>query len=227
MSSRHRLAALAAIAFGVLAPISVILQLNVPTQKGPMEDWSAHLASADDRATMLLGGVVMAGAVLALGWWLIGLGRHLVGASEPHLRSAALMAGGVMGGLLLVAATTMLAVPGTIEIGGAAVPSGELGLHIWYLGFWLLLVPVSVVGSFFIVTTVLAGHGVLPGWLRITGWVSAPILLTAPYLVVTLIALPLFVALTGIVMLRTRGDAVEVERTVAPAAARTPASSPA
>jgi hypothetical protein len=206
MTKQHRSAAIAGIVFGVLAPISTIMQLDVPTQKGPIEDWTAHLGSADDRSSMMIGWLVMCVAVLALGWWLVGLAANLARSAAPHRGGAALVSGAVVGGLLLVATTTMFSVYGTIEIGGAAVPDGELGLHMWYLGFWLLLTPVSVAGAFFIVMTVIAGTDVLPNWLRIAGWVSAPLLLTASFIVVTLAVLPLWVLLAGVTMLIDRTD---------------------
>jgi hypothetical protein len=206
MTTQHRSSALAGIVFGVLAPISIVTMLDVPTQKGPIDDWTAHLASASDRSSMLVGWLVMCVAVLALGWWLTGLATGLAGSTAPQRHGAALVSGAVMGGLLLVATTTMFSVYGTISIGGAAVPSGELGLHIWYTGFWLLLTPVSVTGAFFIVMTLSAGSELLPRWLGFVGWVFAPLLLTASFIVVTLALLPLWVLLIGILTLVAPAD---------------------
>jgi hypothetical protein len=36
MTTQHRSSAIAGIVFGVLAPISVVTMLDVPTQKGPI-----------------------------------------------------------------------------------------------------------------------------------------------------------------------------------------------
>jgi hypothetical protein len=201
MTRQHRSTAIAGIVFGLLTPISIVMMLDVPTQKGPIEAWSAHLASADDRAGMATGWLVMCVAVLSLGWWLIGLAAQLATSPAARQRDAALVSGAIVGGLLLVATTVMFSIYGTIWIGGAAVPSGELGLHTWYLGFWLLLTPVSVAGAFFMTMTATAGAGLLPSWLRVVGWLGAPVLLTASFIVVTLAVLPLFVLLTGVTML--------------------------
>jgi hypothetical protein len=207
MTTQQRSSAIAGIAFGVLAPISIVTMLDVPTQKGPIEAWSTHLASSSDRSSMMIGWLVMCVAVLALGWWLTGLAAMLSPSSAPNRRDAALVAGAIVGGLLLVATTTMFSVYGTISIGGAAVPSGELGLHIWYTGFWLLLTPVSVAGAFFILLTATTAGARLPGWLRVTGWVFAPLLLTASFIVVTLALLPLWVLLIGgATLLRTADE---------------------
>jgi hypothetical protein len=206
MTTQDRSSAIAGIVFGVLAPISIVTMLDVPTQKGPIDDWSAHLASASDRSSMLVGWLIMCVAVLALGWWLTGLATSLGRPTAPHRRDAALVSGAIMGGLVLVATTTMFSVYGTISIGGAAEPSGELGLHIWYTGFWLLLTPVSVTGAFFIVMTLTTGSGLLPRWLRVVGWVFAPLLLTASFIVVTLALLPLWVLLLGVTTLLAKAD---------------------
>jgi hypothetical protein len=206
MTTQHRSSAIAGIVFGVLATISIVTMLDVPTQKGPIEDWSAHLASASDRSSMLVGWLVMCVAVLALGWWLTGLATNLARSAAAHRRDAALVSGAIVGGLLLVATTTMFSVYGTISIGGAAPPSGELGLYIWYTGFWLLLTPVSVAGAFFILLTATTGSALLPRWLRVAGWVFAPLLLTASFVVVTLAALPLWVLLVAVISLFRTAD---------------------
>jgi hypothetical protein len=150
---------------------------------------------------MLVGWLVMCVAVMALGWWLTGLATSLARSTAPQRRDAALVSGAIVAGLLLVATTTMFSVYGTISIGGAAVPSGELGLHIWYTGFWLLLAPVSVAGAFFIVMTLTTGSELFPRWLRVAGWVLAPLLLTASFIVVTLAVLPIWVLLIGVTTL--------------------------
>jgi hypothetical protein len=209
MTPQHRSSAIAGIVFGVLAPISVVMMLDVPTQKGPIEDWSAHLASASDRSSMLVGWLVMCVAVMAFGWWLTGLATNSARSAAPQRRAAALVSGAIVGGLLLVATTTMSSVYGTISLGGAAVPSGELGLHIWYTGFWLLLTPVSVAGAFFIVMTATTAGEAIPRWLRPAGWVFAPLLLTASFIVVTLAVLPLWVLLIGVTTLLGTADTGE------------------
>jgi hypothetical protein len=146
---------------------------------------------------------------MALGWWLTGLTANLGRSTAPQRRDAALVSGALVGGLVLVATTTMFSVYGTISIGGAAVPSGELGLHIWYTGFWLLLTPVSVAGAFFIVMTATSGSELLPRWLQVVGWVLAPLLLTASFIVVTLAVLPLWVLLIGGTTLLDKADRSE------------------
>jgi hypothetical protein len=201
MTTQHRSSAIAGIVFGVFAPISIVTMLDVPSQKGPIEDWSVHLASASDRSSMMFGWLVMCVAVLALGWWLNGLATNLTRPTAPQRRDAAVVSGAIVGGLLLVATTTMFSVYGTISIGGAAEPSGELGLYIWYTGFWLLLTPVSVAGAFFIMMTAITGSTLLPRWLQIAGLVFAPLLLTASFIVVTLAVLPLWVLLIAITTL--------------------------
>jgi hypothetical protein len=201
MTTQHRSSAIAGIVFGVLAPISIVTMLDVPTQKGPIEDWSTHLASASDRSSMTVGWIIMCIAVLAFGWWLTGLAANLARPTAPQRRDAAVVSGAIVGGLLLVATTTMFSVYGTISIGGAAAPSGELGLYIWYTGFWLLLTPVSVAGAFFIAMTATTGSERLPRWLHIAGWVFAPLLLTASFIVVTLAVLPVWVLLIAITTL--------------------------
>jgi hypothetical protein len=215
MMTQHRSSALAGIVFGVLATTSIVMMLDVPTQKGPIEEWSTHLASASDRSSMMVGWLIMCVAVLALGWWLTGLATNVARSAAPHRRGAALMSGAIVGGLLLVATTTMFSVYGTISIGGAAPPSGELGLYIWYTGFWLLLTPVSVAGAFFIMLTTATGSALLPRWLRVAGWVLAPLLLTASFIVVTLAALPLWVLLIAVVSVfrtaNSSGDPIETQ----------------
>lgn len=212
---RDRSQALAGVGFGSLTIIGLVMLWSVPDQKGPTEEWVAHLADSGDRTTLFAGALLVAVAVLAFGWWLTGLAQRLDGLQPPHRRGAALATGAVVAGLLLVAATTMFAVSGTVGIGEAPTPSGELGLHLWYLGFWLLLLPVGISGAFFLAMTASAGAHELPRWLCVAAWIAALLQLTATFWVITVLALPVWVLLAGIVMLRPTEDLATLRSTAA------------
>jgi hypothetical protein len=65
---------------------------------------------------------------------------------------------------------------------------------------------VSVAGAFFIVMTATTAGEAIPRWLRPAGWVFAPLLLTASFIVVTLAVLPLWVLLIGVTTLLGAAD---------------------
>ena len=57
--------------------------------------------------------------------------------------------------------------------------------------------------------TATTGSELLPRWLQVVGWVFAPLLLTASFIVVTLAVLPLWVLLIGVTTLLDKADRSE------------------
>jgi hypothetical protein len=206
MSGLQRWAPLSGIFFAVLL-VGGILLLNTPSGD-EIGRWETHYEDSGNRTRAVISGllIMLSGlAFLVFTWRAAAVvragGGNAEGASLASLSGLGSSVVIVLGGAILAQA------PAAVEFTDAPLPSAQVLSLLDGLGSVLAVGFASWFAAVFIAATLLSaeGTGLTPSWLRWTGYATAVILITAPFLFITAIVLPLWVLATGIYGLtRTR-----------------------
>ena len=209
---------------GVLAAVTFIVGLAL-VANGPESDDSdaevlAWYAKQGHRVSVIIGVYVLAFCGLFLLWFASGLRERLRAAegSGGRLSNVALGGAVVCVGLLYVGSFAMAAVPAGESLGGVtAVSDADVARFLPQMGFGAILVG-AMFGAIALIdaaSIVIYRSGILPRWLAWLGFVCALLLLFAAAFIPVL-ALPIWLIATSVVLFRT--PATEVERSAAASA---------
>jgi hypothetical protein len=200
-----RFAGWAGIGFAILFVAGFVTVAQVPAYDAADADWVAWVEN--DNVQTMVGTMLLTAAGLVLMAFVASLATHLQGRDPTgDHRIAVLRGAGVMAGLTLLIAAL---VGGAMSAGVTfapdfEAPGGELIRSLDQLSLGLLLVGT---GWSMAVTVAVASWlgrrlAALPGWLITTGFVAAALLVLSP-MFLPMALVPLWVLVTGIVLLRS------------------------
>jgi len=194
------------IVFAVAFVVGVLLTTDTPDGDAPNREWREYFADSGNRWMIIIGAFVLALAVLGLLLFLSTLRERVRGSSGSEWFSTAMLASGItLVAMIGVGGATLAAVAASIEIGEGSVPrSADIPRTIESIGFGAILVFGMAAAGLMIATATVAGKraGLLPGWLAITGYVVAVLVLLGGVFFIPLVLLVLWVLAVSILLLR-------------------------
>ncbi|MEX2081577.1 MAG: hypothetical protein WEC33_08165 [Dehalococcoidia bacterium] len=194
-----RLAPWAGIAFAVLFVAGFVISGTTPDYDEAAE-WQEWLNDSGNRQGAWVGGLIMVVGAFALLWFSQALAWRLKSDANP-LAQIASSSAVVMVTMLLTAVFFGVAVPVSIEVADAPVPSSDIAIQFEQVAFGFLLVGTCFAGALYIATTTTLARGTWPSWMVWVSYGAAVLLLFGP-LFFPMVALPLWALLTGIYLLR-------------------------
>jgi hypothetical protein len=166
-------AAVAGIAFAILAFIASSLLTAQPQPSASSEELSAWFADSDNTWSMITGlSLTTVAAVTFL--WFIAVIRRRVGDREDQFFATVFLGSGILvTALLLMGATAIASVAIGVELLGGQAPDAGAFTAISGLAHGLLLIVLPRVEAVFIITTSTVGFrtGAFPRWLALFGYV--------------------------------------------------------
>jgi hypothetical protein len=202
-----RWAAWAGIAFAVLFVAGTLL-INTPEGDASVAEWQSHFEDSGNRVELICHGYLWALAGIAFVVFLVGMRDRLRAASE-WIANLALVSGVLFVSMLFLAGIATTAVAGGIEFGDLSEEgAGEFARWSEQLGFGALVLFGMFAAGMFVAATAAAGRkaDLIPGWLAITGYVVAVILVVLGVFFLPMALLVLWILAVSIALL-TRGRA--------------------
>jgi hypothetical protein len=166
--------------------------------------WSDYYADSGNRNVMLVGGLVLLVAALAMVVFGSALRDRLSEGGAPGAGRLAFAGSILFGAVTMAGACAFIWIPGAKTFGESAVPTGELAYLASQLGYSLILLAGGAAAGFMLVVAGWTGartHS-LPGWLGWAGVVVGVIVFFTAAIFVPMALLVLWVLVTSIVMLR-------------------------
>jgi hypothetical protein len=209
-------AAVAGIAFAVLAFIASTLLTAQPDPSAPPAEVSAWYADSGNRSSVITALVLTTFAAVAF-LWFIAVIRRRAGPREDQFFATVFLGSGILvTAILLVGVTVMSSFALGMEVADAPTPEPGVFTVINGLGSGLLLVVLPRIEAVFIITTATVGFrtGAFPRWLAIVGYLFGLGMFVVPLLIEpALLTFPLWVGLMSAVLLlrRKRDRTAEAE----------------
>jgi len=200
-------AAVAGLAFAILAFVASGLLLAQPEPSASSEELSAWFADPGNRWSMITGlSLATIAAVMFL--WFIAVIRRRVGDREDQFFATVFLGSGILvTAILLMGATTMASVAIGVELLEGSSPSEGAFTAISGLAHGLLLIVLPRIEAVFIITTSTVGlrTGAFPRWLAILGYLVGLGMFIIPLLLdPVLLIFPLWVGTMSAVLLIRR-----------------------
>jgi len=203
-----RLAAWAGVAFFVLFPVGVLFSSNDLDGSDSDAKWHDWFADSGHRTNNIIGIYALVIAAILFVVFAAGLLERLrVGDAPSMLHRVAAGTGILFAGLTMVAAIQLGGISGNIAFGDNPVPK-DADIMRQTLGYGTLAVAGALTAlAFIVVITPLAqAAGLFPRWLVIVSYIAAVLLLGAAVFL-PLAALPIWVLIVSIVLMRGRQPA--------------------
>jgi hypothetical protein len=203
-----RLGAWAGVAFFVLFPAGLIFNGTNLDNKDSDKKWHDWFADSGNRLANIIGIYLMVVAALLFIVFASGLLERMRSADGPSVaHRVAATSGTIFAGLTMVAAIQLGGVSGNITFGDTRVPK-DTDIMRQTLGYGTMAVAGALTASAFIiaVTMLARSTGLFPKWLVIVSYILGVILLGA-VVFLPLAALPIWVLIVSIVLLRRRATA--------------------
>lgn len=212
-------AAVAGIAFAVLAFIASSLLTAQPDPSAPPAEVSAWYADSGNRSSVITALVLTTFAAVAF-LWFIAVIRRRAGPREDQFFATVFLGSGILvTAILLVGVTVMSSFAIGAEVVDAPTPEPGVFTVTNGLGTGLLFVVLPRIEAVFIVTTSTVGFrtGAFPRWLAIVGYLFGLGMFVVPLLIEpALLIFPLWVGLMSAALLvrRKRGRTGEAEDSI-------------
>lgn len=200
-------AAVAGIAFAVLAFVASTLLTAQPLPSAAPEEVSAWFSDSGNRGSVITGLVLSTIAAITF-LWFIAVIRRRVGEKEDQFFATVFLGSGILvTAILLVGTTTLASVAIGVELLDGSVPDAGSFTVISGLGNGLLLLVLPRVEAVFIITTSTVGYrtGAFPRWLALFGYAVGLGMFIVPLLLdPVLLIFPLWVGVMSSVLLIRR-----------------------
>ncbi len=167
-----------------------------------------------DREFEILGGYLLVVSAVAFVIFVAGVSAPaLTEKTQATAAIAGIVSAAVFATLVSAAAAAIVTIPASRFFGGIFDAEGQLASEVSalpQLGYVLLFLPGALFASATLVclSLVMRGRPDLPGWVAKSGFVAAALLLLAGVFFMPLVALPLWVLVAAVVILR--GDAARI-----------------
>ena len=203
-----RVAAWAGVAFFVLFPVGVIFSSNDLDAKDSDTKWHNWFADSGNRTANIIGIYLLVIAAILFIVFAAGLLDRLRGVDDRSLTyRIAASTGTLFAGIAMIAAIQLGGISGNITFGDAPVPN-DADIMRQSLGYGTVAIAGALTAVAFIVavTTLARSAGLFPGWLIVVSYIAAVLLLGAVAFF-PIAALPIWVLVVSIVLLRRRQPA--------------------
>jgi hypothetical protein len=200
-----RTTAWAGIAFFPVFIVGILMGFGTPDSKDSDAKWRSWFGDSGNRAQLIIGMYLLVIAAVLFLIFASGLLARLGGpqaAFVPYRVAAATATAFAV--LLMVGAVQLAVIAGNVSFGDLKVPNdADLMRHT--SGPGLILIPGALSAAAFLVAAALLArsNGLFPNWLVILSYVFAVILIAA-VIFLPLAALPIWVLIVSIVLLRGR-----------------------
>jgi len=195
----------AGIAFFVLFPVGFIFSSNDLDNSDSDAKWRDWYSDSGNRAANIIGIYLLVIAALLFVVFAAGLTERLRTTTAPSIaHRVAVMSAAIFAVATMIAAIQMGGISGNISFGDTPVPK-DADLMRQSLGYGTLALAGALTALVFIlaVAALAKASGLFPNWLVIVSYVAAVLLLGA-VVFFPLAALPIWVLIVSIVLLRRR-----------------------
>jgi hypothetical protein len=202
---RSALTAWTGVLFFVLFPAGVIFSGNDLDNNDSDAKWRAWFADSGNRTGNIIGIYLLVIAALLFVVFASGLLERMRAAGAPSVaHRVATLSAAMFAVVTMIAAIEMGGVSGNITFGDTPVPKNA-DIMRQSLGYGTLAVAGALTAAVFIVSVAMLARqtGALPNWLVIVSYIAAVILLGA-VVFLPLAALPIWVLIVSILLLRRR-----------------------
>jgi len=201
-------AAVCGIAFVPVFIAGIFLAMNAPSNDASDATWLSWYQDSGHQTGLLIGAyLLIVGALLFIAF-AAGVHEYLHGAAEqsPVLYRFATAAAGVFAVLVMVGAVQLVGIAGNIAVGDVKAPQ-TADLLRQNIGFPFIFVAGGLTAAAFVavVTTLARQAGIFPAWLSALSYALAVILLVS-IIFLPMVALPVWVLITSVVLLRRSTD---------------------
>lgn len=203
--ARSSFTAWAGVLFFVLFPVGVIFSSNDLDNSDSDAKWHKWFADSGNRTGNVIGIYVLVIAALLFVVFASGLLERMRAAGAPSVaHRVATLSAAIFAVATMIAAIQLGGVSGNITFGDTPVPK-DADIMRQSLGYGTLALAGALTAAVFIVSVAIIGRqsGWLPNWLVIISYIAAIILLGA-VVFLPLAALPIWVLIVSIVLLRRR-----------------------